>query len=260
METISTIIWDEDAHPADPFTVKECRCCGYDIHGDLLKNASYIEYLYLLFKHEQPTVTHALLLESLSIALANPGPRDYSVRAAMNAAVGGSTRASAIIAALSVGAGSLGGAREVFCAVDYWRRCGFDLQAWQRLLRNPPSQRTTDIWLPMEHAPGFDPNGSVCPPPVEKTLNCLQELGGTPALQWLHTHRAELEAVTNCPLAFSGVAAATFFDLGLVPEQAEMLYLLLRLPGAAAHALEQEKMGWKNYPFFTGALEIKQDS
>ena len=108
----------------------------------------------------------------------------------------------------------------------------------------------------MEHAPGFDPNGSVCPPPVEKTLNCLQELGGTPALQWLHTHRAELEAVANCPLAFSGVAAATFFDLGLVPEQAEMLYLLLRLPGAAAHALEQRKCWELPLP---GALEIKQE-
>ena len=39
-------------------------------------------------------------------------------------------------------------------------------------------------------------------PPVEKTLNCLQELGDTPALQWLHTHRAELEAVANCPWLF----------------------------------------------------------
>lgn len=259
METITTRIWDEDAHPENPFTVNRCRCCGFDIYGDLLKNASYMEYLYLLFKQEQPSLIDTLLLESLSIALANPGPRDYSVRAAMNAAVGGSTRASAIIAALSVGAGSLGGAREVFCAVDYWRHCGFELQEWKTLLSNPPTQSDRDIWLPMDHPPGFDPNGSVCPPPVVQTLECLKELGGTPALKWLHDHRCELEATANCPLAFSGVAAATFYDLGLAPEQAEMLYLLLRLPGAAAHALEQEKMGWKNYPFFADGVNVKQD-
>ena len=259
METITTEIWDEDAHSDYPFVANQSRCCGFDIYGDLLKRASYIEYLYLLLMREPPSVTQALLLESLSIALANPGPRDHSVRAAMNAAVGGSTRASALIAALSVGAGNLGGAREVFCAVDYWHRCGLDLQAWRQLLDDPPAQQGADIWLPMEHAPGFDPNGSICPRPVLQTLECLEELGGTPALQWLRTNRTHLESVTQCPLAFSGVAAVTFYDLGLAPEQAEMLYLLMRLPGAAAHALEQEKLGWKNYPFFAEGVTVTKD-
>lgn len=34
-----------------------------------------------------------------------------------------------------------------------------------------------------------------------------------------------------------------------------MLYLLLRLPGAAVHALEQKRYGFKRFPFFHGAVK-----
>jgi citrate synthase len=43
--------------------------------------------------------------------------------------------------------------------------------------------------------------------------------------------------------------------LGCTPEQGEMLFLLLRLPGAAVHALEQKHTGYKNFPFFQIELE-----
>ena len=129
IETITTKIWRETPETDNPFAAAECFCSGYDVYGDLLKNASYIDYLYLLFKLEPPTSQQSALLEGLAIALANPGPRDHSVRAAMSAGVGGSTHASALIAALSVGAGNLGGAREVFHAMEYWQLCSTNLQA-----------------------------------------------------------------------------------------------------------------------------------
>jgi citrate synthase len=66
-----------------------------------------------------------------------------------------------------------------------------------------------------------------------------------------------LETATGLPLALSGVAAAALADLGFTPEQGEMLHLLLRLPGAAAHALEQRHYGHKKFPFF--ALELEDD-
>jgi len=34
-----------------------------------------------------------------------------------------------------------------------------------------------------------------------------------------------------------------------------MLHLMLRLPGAAVHALEQKEYGYKNFPFFSAELE-----
>jgi citrate synthase len=257
-ETISTRIWSEIAEPDNPFAASQCCCSGFDVYGDLLKNASYIEYLYLLFKLEPPTNSQSKILEGLSIALANLGPRDHSIRAAMNAGVGGSTHASALIAAISVGAGNLCGGREVFHCMNYWNQCGTSLERWQSLLVTPPKQEREDVWLPMEHAPGFDPNGVTCPTPVLQTLDHLSATEDSVHLRWLKKHRLELESITQSPLAFSGVAAAAFFDLGLVPTQAEILFLLLKLPGAAAHALEQEILGWRKYPFFSKGFKVTE--
>ena len=57
------------------------------------------------------------------------------------------------------------------------------------------------------------------------------------------------------PLALGAVTAAALADLGLTPGQGEMLCLLLRLPGAAAHALEQGGHGYAQFPF--GAIELR---
>jgi len=256
IEQITTKIWREIPEPDNPFAAASCFCGGYDVYGDLLQNASYIDYLYLLFKQQQPTPEQSALLQGLAIALANPGPRDHSVRAAMSAGVGGSTHASALIAAIAVGAGNLGGSREVFHALEYWQQCQTSLKSWEQLIKQPPELGREDVWMPMEHAPGFDPNGVSCPTPVKQTLAHLIDVGKGSHLQWLNDNRTALEEFAGCPLAFSGVAAAALQDLEFLPEQAEMLFLLLRLPGAAVHSLEQERLGWRKYPFFANGFKL----
>lgn len=258
-ETFNTRIWSEEPEPDNPFAAAVCRCHGYDVYGEMLGRASWIEYLYLLFLGERPTPAQAKLLEGLAVALANPGIRDHSVNAAMNGGVGGSTAASCVMAALAVGAGQLGGAHEVFRAMEYWAVCGTDLEKWKSIITTPPQDERTDIWLPMEHVPGFDPHGASCTTPVRKTLSYLSGLDQGTSLVWLQHNRTDLEAITDAPLAMSGVAAAALNDLGLSPDQGEMLYLLLRLPGAAVHALEQKEYGWRRFPFFTHALELEND-
>ena len=118
-EVIHTKIWREEPEPDNPFAAKKCFCAGYDVYDDLLGKASWAEYIYLLFKLEKPTAQQAKLLETIAVAIANPGIRDHSVRAAMNAGVGGSSSASALMAALAVGAGQYGGAREVYFCLLY---------------------------------------------------------------------------------------------------------------------------------------------
>lgn len=258
-ETIRSKIWEEVAEENNPFAAAACYCSGYDVYGDLLGKAGWIEYLYLLFSGERPTPEQTRLLEGLAVALANPGPRDHSVRAAMNAGVGGSTYASCLMAGLAVGAGQLGGAHEVAIAMGAWLECGQNLPRWQDRLRHPPDEERADIWPPMEHPPGFDPHGASCPTPVRQTLAYLSEVSPGSALAWLQQHRTALEAAVDCPLAMSGIAAAAMIDLGFSPRRGEMLYLLLRLPGAAVHALEQEDFGWRRYPFFGDALELQDD-
>ena len=229
------------------------------MYGDLLGKASYIEYLYLLFKLEPPTREQAKLLEGLAVGLANPGPRDHSVRAAMSAGAGGSTHASALIAAIGVGAGNLNGGREVYTAINYWRQCGADLDAWVTMIKEPPVEERADVWHHMEHAPGFDPNGASCPKPVRQFLEYLSSVSPGGSLLWLNKNREALEKTADCPLAMSGVAAAALNDLEFTADQAEIIYMLLRLPGAAAHSLEQEKLGWRRYPFFADGLKLTND-
>ena len=259
-EVIHTKIWWEEPEKDNPFAAKKCYCAGFDVYGDLLGKASWAEYLYLLFKLEKPNKAQANLLETIAVAIANPGIRDHSVRAAMNAGVGGSTAASALMAGLAVGAGQYCGAREVLLAMQIWEDCEQDLEKWENRIINPPTEERIDTWAPIEHTPGFDPHGASCPTPVRQTLNYLGEISGPSSnLVWLKENRQILERHSNKPLTFVGVISAALCDLDFSPEQGEMLYLLLRLPGAAVHALEQRRYGWRKYPFFIKGVDLLND-
>jgi citrate synthase len=255
-DAIRSNIWMEEPEPDNPFAARVARCRGYDVYGEMLGQARWVEMLHLLFHEELPTPAQADLLETLAVALANPGPRDASVHAAMCGGVCGSTAASSLMAALAVGAGQLAGGREVFLALEGWQACGCDLEAWRRRLKEPETTPGS-IWPKPEHPPGFDPHGASTATPVKQTLDRLAAYGAGPHLRWLQQNLAELEMAAGRPLALSGVAAAAFADLDCTPEQGEMLLLLLRLPGAAAHALEQRPLGYKQFPFGTVELETE---
>lgn len=255
MEVIHTRIWQEEAESDNAFAALSCHCHGYDVYGDLLVHASWIDYLFLLFRGEAPSAQQAKLLEGLAIALANPGPRDAAVHAAMCGGVGGSTSASCLMAALAVGAGASGGAREVWLAMQNWNEYGTDLELWQTGLSVKPVDDPADVWPTAGHPAGFDPYGVRCTGPVRQTLEYLSSLGCGQSLAWLQANRLLLESTAGLPLAMLGVAAAALHDLGFNPPQGEMLCLLLRLPGAAVHALEQRDYGYKNFPFFKIELE-----
>jgi len=155
--------WAEEAEADNPFEARAAYCHGYDVYGDLLGQAGWVEYLFLLFRGERPSESQARVLERLAVALMNRGPRDHSVRAAMNGGVGGSVAAGTLMAALAVGAGQYGGAHEIWHVVNLWRDSGRELSAWQRELRRVLADKTVDVWLPVEHPPGFDPNGCELP-------------------------------------------------------------------------------------------------
>jgi citrate synthase len=253
LQRLHTRIWLEEPEPGNAFAARAAFCHGYDVFGDMLGRTRWVEMLWLLFCGDVPLPEQAALLEDLAVVLANPGPRDPSVHAAMCAGTGGSTAAASLMAALAVGAGQQGGAREVYQAMTLWQRCGTDLPEWTQALApaTPPAgEPAASIWPASEHAPGFDPQAAGIASTALQLLAHLAGGGASQRLGWLHAQREALEAAAGAPLALTGVAAAALADLGLAPEQGEMLYLLLRLPGAAAHALEQRALGPKHFPFF----------
>ena len=249
-------IWLEEPEPSNAFACRAAYCHGYDVYGEMLGNAGWVDMLYLLVRGEAPARSRAAALELLAVGLANPGPRDPSVQAAMCAGVAGAPAAAALTAALAVGAGGAGGAREVFRAMQAWAACGTTLQAWEAHCadRALHGAQPLDIWPEAEHPAGFDPLGVSTPAPVKQLLARLALLDAESRCAWLQSNLSSLEEAARHPLSLVGVAAAAFADLGMLPEEGEMLFLLLRLPGAAAHALEQRRLGHKRFPFY--ALEL----
>lgn len=259
---LHTRIWQEEGEADNPFATRTARCHGYDVYGDMLGRASWAQMLYLLMRGELPSPAAAQLLETLAVALANPGPRDPMVHAAMCGGIGGTPAAASLIAALSVGAGQSGGAREVRLAMKAWQACEALPEAqWTAVLAHGASSH----WLPpedagwpaIEHPAGFDPHGVHTATTVVQALEVLAGLSQGPRLPWLQAQRSGLESAAGLPLKLLGVAAAALADLGFTPEQGEMLSLLLRLPGAAAHALEQAGYGFKQFPY--PAIDLQDD-
>lgn len=256
-EAVHTRIWREEAEDDNPFATRAAFCRGYDVFGAMVGSARWVEMLFLLLRDELPGKAALDMLETLAVALANPGPRDPSVHAAMCGGAGGSLAAASLMAALAVGAGRQGGAREVHDAMESWQRCDTRLDAWAAHLRSAVEEVGADAWPPRNHPPGFDPHGVSTPTVVVQLLRTLARIARSPRLLWLEEHRQALEQLAGSPLAVCGVAAAALADLCLAPREGEMLYLLLRLPGAAAHALEQEAAGYKQFPFY--AVELEDD-
>jgi citrate synthase len=245
-------IWLEEPEPNNAFACRAAYCHGYDVYGELLGRAGWADMLYLLFKGEAPSRSQAAALELLAVALANAGPRDAAVHAAMCAGVGGSPAAAALTAALAVGAGGVGGGREVFRAMQAWSACGKSVDAWASYWAEPGlhSEKAPSVWPVAEHPAGFDPHGVSTTTPVKQLLAQLASRDPDSSCAWLERSLESFEAAVGKPLSLVGVAAAAFGDLRLSPEQGEMLFLLLRLPGAAAHALEQRDSGHKHFPFY----------
>ena len=255
-DVIRTKIWNEEPEPDNPFAARKCICAGYDVYGDLLGKISWIEYLYLLFRLDPPTKQQALTLETLAVALANPGPRDLSVRAAMNAGVGGSTAASYLMAAVAPGAGQYGGARELYLFRQLLDTCGTDIDQWETHLSEYSKPESVEVWPDIDHIPGFDPYGASCPLPVQQTMKALLATDDLPTLQWLADNQKQLESFADGPITMVTVSTCVLTDLGFDIDQSELLFLLLRLPGAAAHALEQKGNGWRKFPFFSDGLKL----
>jgi citrate synthase len=252
---VHSTIWRETPQSGNPYVADAAFCRGYDVYGDMLGKTGWAEYLFLMVAGERPAAQVLRAFELLAVALANPGPRDPSVHAAMAASVGGSPAAAALTAAIAVGAGSYGGAREVLLAMEAWTQHGRNLAAWTQAIANPPVATRELVWPQADHTPGFAPHAESCARPVLQTLERLNALLPDGCLAWLAEHRRSLERAASCPLGMTGVAAAALTDMGFAPDQGEMLVLLMRLPGAAAHALEQKQQGYRRFPFFSLQLD-----
>ena len=114
----------------------------------------------------------------------------------MCGAVGGSSAAASLMAALAVGAGSLGGSREIALSHGSVACMRTDMRAWRAYLAKP-IEDTSLLWPALRHPAGFDPHGTSTGTPVRQTLARLAELDAASRSAWLSANLAAMEQASG---------------------------------------------------------------
>ncbi len=242
----TTRIWREHASAENPYIAEQCLCHGYDLL-ELMRHRSLVDMVFLMLRGELPTEAQRTLLESLMVALSNPGPRHPATRAAMHAGVGKTDRAHILPIGLSILSGAHLGAAEVENAMRFIRRNR----------RKPPAQVADQLLGETERpkegdwhlAPGFGTRFGgidIMPGKVAAYLLEMEEAGA--GLEWsagfidsLHQH--------GIGWLFPGVAAAALLDLGFHPRVGPGLFQLACAPGLLAQGLEMANKPITAMPF-----------
>lgn len=251
--TIKTKIWKDVPTENCSFTTAQAHCYGFDVYNDLVPNASYFEYLYLTFTGQAGSRGVIKVLELIAKSILNLGPRNASVHAAMSSAIGQAPVAAQLISAISVNAGAFYGSQDMFRAQLCWEAtpavAELTLQNWFQAFSLNNSDLDAVLWGEVSHTPGFNPTSSSSVPVISVLEQCIK-IYDMPRSTWLFNNLAEIENKLKAALSFSGLCAVIFHEIGLSKEASQALFLILSLPGAAAHAIEQKELGFKSFPFF----------
>lgn len=247
VEKTASRIWREIPSEDNPFIARECHCHGYDL-AELAIKRSFGDVFYLLFRGELPSKAQSELLETLMIALINPGPRHPATRAAMNAGVSKADPAHVLPIGLMILGGEHLGAGEVEPAMRFLRKhLRSDPEATARSLIDAIADTASraDIHI----APGFGNRYGgidVMPRRLAKILLALP--GAGEAMHWADTFSMAL-GERGMGWLNTGLAAAVFADLGFAPRQGAGLFQLLNAPGILAHGIELFNKPLTSMPF-----------
>ena len=233
-DKLSTRISKEIPSQENPFVAEQMLCYGYDLL-ELAQKRSYIEIVFLLMRGELPNNAHKKLLETLFIALTNPGPRHPATRAAMNAGAGKTYPEHILPIGMSVLSGSYLGAKEVADSMSFLRNNR----------KNDPCEMAKNLISTKKDnagdcriAPGFGSRFNsidVIPNKLADTLLNLDASGDY--LKWGSSFTDTL-AKSNMGWLITGVSAAVFLDLGFHPRVGLGLFQLACAPGLLAQGLE----------------------
>ena len=209
---------------------------------DLIRDASFTDVIFLLFSGKMPTVAQRTVLDALLVAAAEHGveaPSLYAPR--VSVASGNSVHVGIAGGVLAIGSAH-GGAGEA---------------AAQLLSRTEDAETLVAEYLQKdERMPGFghklytdvDPRAAIIFENVKAAGLPLEAFTKAYAIE------AALEKAKGkkFPLNIDGAFAAGTLALGLTPSAATALFVLARVAGMGAHAMEEigQKGGYRR-------LEVK---
>ena len=237
VQRVATRIWNELPSDDNPYIASHALCHGYDLF-ELMEKRSFVDVFYLLFRGELPSKADAQLLQTLMIALINPGPRHPATRAAMNVGVGKTDPVHILPIAAAVLGGEYAGGGIVEASMRFLRKQqkSSAQQTAEQVLQQ--YELTTNVDEQLVIAPGFGRHHGgvdVLAKNIAAQLCALEASGA--ALQWGCQLAAQLEP-KGIGWMTTGIAAAVFADLGFQPRAGGSLFQLLGAPGLVAHGIE----------------------
>lgn len=251
-EKTATKIWREIPSEHNPYISVTHECFGYDIF-ELMKERSFIDVLYLLFRGELPSENDAKILETLMIGLINPGPRHNATRAAMNTAIGKANPMHILPVGLSVLGGKHLGGQQINHTIRFFNRNLSTPPEYVvnnlRTKQEPEDSNSNENAMFHDELPGFGRIYGGIDRYAENLVNnicSLTEPG--PALLWgTKIHNALSEY--NAGWTITGLCSAVFSDLHIPPQTGGSLFQILGAPGIAAHGLEVANKPFTAMPF-----------
>jgi citrate synthase len=217
---------------------------GYRL-DDLMGRVNFGEGLYLLLTGELPTPSIGRLMDAMLVSFIDHGVTPPSTLAARNAATTGASIRGAVAAGV-LGFGRYHGGDALACRALLEDgltlvREGKTMAAAARTLVD---RLVTAGDIP---PPGFGHRYHTIDPRATRLLQIAHELEVDQ--DYAHLLRAIERALTEnetleerpLPINIDGAIAAVCGDMGLPSEVADALLIISRVPGLAAHALEEQR-------------------
>lgn len=216
---------------------------GYPL-DEIMGRASFGEAIYLLLTGELPSPAISRLVEAMLVSFIDHGATPPSTLSARNAATTGSSLRSAVAAGI-LGFGPHHGGDILAC------RARIDealTHVHSGMTVQDAADRLTARMLEAAEIPppGFGHRYHTKDPRASRLMQLALELGvdGTYSQMLRAIERSLAKhpdlASRPMPINIDGAIAAVAGDAGLSPEIADALLLISRVPGLAAHSLEEQ--------------------
>jgi citrate synthase len=255
-QRIKSKIWSDSPCPDNPYIAQKSLVHGYDVL-DIADNLSFSESIFLNIKGELPSTEQLDLFNGIFSGLSNLGPRHAAVRAVMNAAVSKTHVQNLLPIGMSIASGEFLGAVEVENSIRFIRKH----------INQPPANVAKNLLS--EYSPAQEENSVIAPgfgsrfggiDLVSQQLAALlrRRQASDKGLNWAH-HFCEAMAPAQLSWLITGVAAASFVDLGFTPKAGAGLFQLATAPGMLAHGLEMAAKPITAMPFVDDENYIQKE-
>lgn len=227
---IKTRIWKEESVAGNEFAPEQSYLYGQNFFSDLAEKQSYLALTFLHLNGQLPTAHQEKWLGFLLNLSANPGIRDEASLVAMNTAIGSPPSVNSVLAGLMARSGINRGAQWIERVMDNLllaEREGTSLASFR------PHNGLGRHYDDADHR-------ATAAIPWLKASSCWGK----------HSELLESQATHQETILLEGLIAAGLLDLGFSPAAGAVLFLLAAGPALAAYAIEQQALGYKNFPHY----------